>query len=336
MRLFEVITQKYIEVEFVCHNEQYPNSTPLSCQQALADDLRKLDGVVVLQQDWSSAEDGKQVSLSAIALDRRLLPTINKLAKKNNVEIDLVNTVDNDYVDRAIRGEHEGQLIQEDPFTVQDIERKTLRNITVGSLPSAEFVDSGHYSTVYTSKENPHDVVKGTSGNARLEDGYEAFLRALADNEEMRDNIYMPRIRTARVIRSTKDPSKKRLLVRLERLNNLSALSEREAYDMLVRLIGRDNARQFYKELLSYDAERNKMKTSWPWLLKEFLTDYAYNTSDYQVIDEEFLKAYKWVKQVAKEGNWQMDLYGENWMFRRTPYGPQLVMIDPFAWRKSR
>lgn len=228
------------------------------------------------------------------------------------------------------------ELLKEDPFTVQDIERKTLRNLERGSAPSSQYLGGGHYSHAFTTKDNPHDVVKGTSGNASIEDGYEGFIRALAADEEMRDNIYMPRIRSAKVIRSTKNPNKKRLLVRLERLYNLGDLSEREAYDMLVKLIGRENARSYYAMLLSFDMQQTKMKTNWPYVLKEFLSDYSYKNTDYPILDEEFIKAFEWVKKVAREESWQMDLHSENWMFRRTPYGPQLVMMDPLAWRKSR
>jgi soluble lytic murein transglycosylase-like protein len=110
MRLHEVIAQTYPEVEFVCHNEQYPDSTHLDSQQALERDLRNMEGIVVLRQDWSNEHDGRQISLSAIVLDRSLLQQVKDAARRHGVKIDMINKVDNDYVDRAVRGEHDGQI----------------------------------------------------------------------------------------------------------------------------------------------------------------------------------------------------------------------------------
>lgn len=110
MRLHEVIENRYPEIEFVCHNENYSDSTHLDSQQALERDLRNMEGVVVLRQDWSNEHDGRQISLSAIVLDRSLLQQVKAAAKRHGVEIDMVNKVNDDYVNRAIRGEHEGQI----------------------------------------------------------------------------------------------------------------------------------------------------------------------------------------------------------------------------------
>lgn len=112
MRLYEVIENQYSEIEFVCHNEQHPDSTQTDSQQALMRDLQNMKGVVVLCQDWSSEHDGRQISLSAIVLDRSLLPQVKAAARRHDVEIDMVNKVNDDYVNRAIRGEHDGQVME--------------------------------------------------------------------------------------------------------------------------------------------------------------------------------------------------------------------------------
>lgn len=216
------------------------------------------------------------------------------------------------------------ELIQEDPFTVQDTERKTLPSFATDTYRGKNYIDQGYFSSVFGHPDNPHDVVKG-SKRFDSEDGYEGFIRALAEDETMRDNIYMPRIRTARVITSTKT-GQKSTMIRMERLQQLKALSEREAYMILVNLIGRTNAFE-YKETKEVDT--------WQRALKYFLDMHSGNmppSSD--IINEDWLEAYNWVQRVSREKGWHMDLHSENWMMRRTPYGPQLVITDPFSWRR--
>jgi hypothetical protein len=234
------------------------------------------------------------------------------------------------------------ELLQEDPFTVQDIERKNL--VGFGPLgqtsreldKKTQFLGAGYYSTVLSSDDNPHDVVKGSRGTTKQKDGYEAFIRALANDPEMRDNIHMPRIRSAKVMSST-DGKKSNLLVRLERLHEIRHLSEREAYDILVRLIGRENARKYWLHAMDMPGG-SKMRTNWPWVLGEYLDAYSAEKetrTEYPILDAELLQAYKWASSIAKKEGWVMDLHSGNWMIRRTPYGPQLVISDPFAMRWS-
>lgn len=117
MKIHEVVRHDnvYDEVEFVCHNERHANSTPIDRQDALAQDLSNMDGIVVLRQDWSTENDGRQISLSAIVLDKNLLQQVKNAAKRRGVKIDMVDEVNDDYVNRALRGEHDGQ-IQESRF----------------------------------------------------------------------------------------------------------------------------------------------------------------------------------------------------------------------------
>ena len=74
-------------------------------QKALYLDLQQAEGVIPLKQDW----DEGQISLTAIYKDSEVKKDILALAKKYDIKIDLTRPVSDDYVDRAIRGEHEGQ-----------------------------------------------------------------------------------------------------------------------------------------------------------------------------------------------------------------------------------
>ena len=109
MRATEFLIESYKEIEFVCANPEFPNATDPVLQNKLFVELKKIPGVIPLYQDQSHYSEG-QKSLTAIFKDTKAKEQILKLAKHLGVQIDLMQPVSDDYVDRAIRGEHEGQL----------------------------------------------------------------------------------------------------------------------------------------------------------------------------------------------------------------------------------
>jgi ribosomal protein S18 acetylase RimI-like enzyme len=98
----------YKEIEFVCVNPQFPDATDPALQKKMYRGLKQIDGVVPLWQEWGDYSEG-QASLSAIYQDSDSRDKILSLAKQLGVEVDLEQAVSADYVDRAVRGEHEGQ-----------------------------------------------------------------------------------------------------------------------------------------------------------------------------------------------------------------------------------
>jgi len=98
----------YKEIEFVCANPEFPDATDPKLQKQMYAGLKQIPGVIPLFQDQSDYSEG-QYSLSAIYKDRDVRGQILKLAKQLGVRVDLERPVTDDYVDRAIRGEHEGQ-----------------------------------------------------------------------------------------------------------------------------------------------------------------------------------------------------------------------------------
>jgi hypothetical protein len=98
----------YKEIEFVCVNPQFPDATDPALQKKMYRGLKQIDGVVPLWQEWGDYSEG-QASLSAIYQDSDSRDKILSLAKQLGVKVDLEQAVSADYVDRAMRGEHEGQ-----------------------------------------------------------------------------------------------------------------------------------------------------------------------------------------------------------------------------------
>jgi hypothetical protein len=112
MRIDE-IKSGYSEIEFVCVNPGSPDATDADSQEQLYFELKKIPGVIPLWQDWSDHSEG-QTSLTAIfkTTDRNTKNSILNIAKKLQVEVDLEQEVSDDYIDRAIKGEHEGQIVK--------------------------------------------------------------------------------------------------------------------------------------------------------------------------------------------------------------------------------
>jgi GNAT superfamily N-acetyltransferase len=99
----------YKEIEFVCVNPGSKGATNKQAQAKLYQFLKQVPGAIPLWQDWDHVESG-QKSLTAIYKDPTVRSTILDAAKKLGIAVDLEQEVDGNYVDRAIRGEHEGQI----------------------------------------------------------------------------------------------------------------------------------------------------------------------------------------------------------------------------------
>lgn len=86
--------EDYMEIEFVCHNSEYEDSTSKKNQKDLYEDLKKIEGLVPYMQDFSD-DKHDQLSLAVIIENTDEIPSLlNKvkgLAKKHGVNIDLYN-----------------------------------------------------------------------------------------------------------------------------------------------------------------------------------------------------------------------------------------------------
>jgi hypothetical protein len=109
--LGESVGSDYKEIEFICVNPQFPDATDPELQKQMFVELKKIPGVIPLWQEWGDYSEG-QLSLSAIYKDKAARSKILSLAKQLGVKIDLEQSVNDGYVDRAVRGEHEGQITE--------------------------------------------------------------------------------------------------------------------------------------------------------------------------------------------------------------------------------
>jgi len=106
---------QYNEIEFVCANPDFCDATDPAAQRELSQALQKIPGVTVVYQDQSDYSAG-QFSMAAIYSQPAARQRIIKLAQQLGVAVDLERPVSSDYVDRAARGELEGQIVSESSF----------------------------------------------------------------------------------------------------------------------------------------------------------------------------------------------------------------------------
>jgi hypothetical protein len=94
------------EVEFTCCNRSFPNATQPEQQKALMNALSSVPGLHVYRQDF-----GDQQSLAAIIkhdAPKHTMRTINSLARRHGVDIDMVNDVDESHIDNVVSRNLEG------------------------------------------------------------------------------------------------------------------------------------------------------------------------------------------------------------------------------------
>jgi hypothetical protein len=132
----------YKEIEFVCANPKFPEATDPKLQKQMYRGLQQISGVIPLLQDQSEYSEG-QYSLTAIYKDPSVRFQILKLAKRLGVQVDLEQPVSDDYVDRAIRGEHYGQQIVAEAS---------------GYIPSEAEKDDPRFSTALTVDVHPDSI----------------------------------------------------------------------------------------------------------------------------------------------------------------------------------
>lgn len=92
------------ELEFVCHNSSFPDSSSLDSLKALYKDLQTVPGIFSYMQDFSD-ESETQVSLAVLFTDWYIEPEaeiqVRALAKKHRVAID---TIDGEDIRPALEG----------------------------------------------------------------------------------------------------------------------------------------------------------------------------------------------------------------------------------------
>ena len=192
---------------------------------------------------------------------------------------------------------------------------------------------SGSYGTVYQDRDNPHEVMKFSTppemdrGKGTM-DGYLNYIREIAANENIQENPWVPRIRKLRLHRDKKgvvvDYS-----VRLESLQQLSSLKIPELLAMGERLF----KGAAYKQIEQSSNEPRNPEYWTTTALIDAIRRCIYEPEEAHRItnDDDLIQYAHWHAIVHKRNQRSLDIRGPNIMVRRTPYGTQPVITDPWA-----
>lgn len=206
-------------------------------------------------------------------------------------------------------------------------------DVTNVNLPNRKFKQSksqedsigkGRYSTVRNDPKDPHMVIKKTkfdknSTSYHNKDVYPQFIEELI-NSDQKMNPYFPRVYG---MKSYNDKSDDKLhKFNIERLEDLRQLSAEEM-DHIMSLIMEDDVRK------AWNIDNERMLA---WFISEAIKK---NSVRKEIKDKNLYDALTFLSKFLKK-NWFLDLHSENMMFRRTPYGPQLVITDPFSQESNQ
>jgi len=224
-------------------------------------------------------------------------------------------------------------------------------------------IGRGNFSKAFHNPEKaPHDVRKVSSRKSRSSiDGFYHYIIALEDNPD-NSNPYFPRFRDIKIYTDTHqeepagdadDPTVSQYPVpqdkrrdeitysaNMEKLNDLLDITKEEEDALLIRIFG-DNIGKGYNNGLVDDLAQMEphQLPSWPGarvlsIIKIMTIEQHAEVLGQYIVDADLNNAMAWLRNQENLSNIWFDLHKENVMIRRTPYGAQLVITDPFSFQR--
>jgi hypothetical protein len=200
------------------------------------------------------------------------------------------------------------------------------------------YISSGYFGDVYSTDDDISKVTKFSRMNKKKwnADGYYNYIKKI---HALSNFVYLPQIFSVdRYETKDKVPY---LVVTMERLTGLLKFSGEELLNVLKRITGDSYSVEISSLIEDYELYRNKYDII---DLIINLIGIAINPKNYpelpkhfkglKIEDPELMKAIKIVRNLVDQG-YTDDIHDANIMARRTPYGPQLVMLDPLAFFKK-
>lgn len=208
------------------------------------------------------------------------------------------------------------------------------RNVSkIQKKGGAEKLGRGSYAVAYANpKRTPHDVRKVSEPQWEENvDGFYFYMQALKDHHD-NGNPYFPRIREMKVYT---DPEKEKLTysVQMERLDDMRNLKFKTGFNSILRRLYGDNmdeAKKFLDGMSNHPYGEPLLSVITAAVKEEMNPLYKL------IVDKNFLRATKFIKETSEQKDLSLDLHDENIMVRHSPYGPQLVFTDPLSWQKKR
>lgn len=188
----------------------------------------------------------------------------------------------------------------------------------------------GKYSHVYELPKEVNSVVKVARHPADdiKRDGYYNYIKTVM----AMDNPYFPKVDE---IKRFKSPDGKEFFsVRMEKLNNMAQLSTKEIQAFYSRAFTRpvsdEEVVTMTKQIVSPMRRKEAGDKVWVLAMTEFIENCVEDPDEAKKIADPQLKQAVDVLRMFMKHGYMGDIHPENIMFRRTPYGAQLVFTDPF------
>lgn len=196
--------------------------------------------------------------------------------------------------------------------------------------PDAEQeIGSGHYAKVANDPKDPHMVRKSTP----TDDPYNLYLDWLINNDAMSNNPYFPRV-------YEQNSANGQRVLQMEKLREFKTMNSRELETLIQRLYGGEvslaDMKQGYMDRFSWKKDLSDIESKLDKSPSIAVADYIRNSvkgGEFrdEVKDPMFSKALSIVRSLAMNHSKTVDLHSGNFMIRRGPTGPQLVIIDPLS-----
>lgn len=187
---------------------------------------------------------------------------------------------------------------------------------------------SGLYASVHQTQNDPNTVTKvGRAVTVNpSDDGYIGFVKQIIGKK----NPYFPQISELREVKD-RSGTYTGFVTRMEKLTSLKDLRREELAALIHKMTGQEpNLADPHVGIGTLKITREMAKH--PEILIGDLVAAAYRNPDSGTIaDPALLQAIDILRQLAKAGMYEEDIHSGNLMIRRTPYGPQLVITDPFS-----
>lgn len=183
----------------------------------------------------------------------------------------------------------------------------------------------GMYGKAVPNKKSPFTVKKNNFfplKNIDNNDGYMYYIRSIVSNKMAQSNPFFPRVYD--IIYLIDKDGKQRYRAEIEKLEHSHAFSVEELTQMLKTL--------YPKRLIGTYNDVYQLTHRLCYLIRQHIN----KRNAYAPKNEKFKECLDFIIELQNKNNEFVgyDFHDNNIMYRRTGFGPQLVITDPFFNRK--
>lgn len=231
----------------------------------------------------------------------------------------------------------------------------TGRNLKDENIPTDKlnWRASGYYADVNNIKDNPHEVVRHTSPKTgarahdkfksgaeepdpeKYDEAFRVYAQALLRSNKATSNPYFPRIRAASIKQNEQ-------FYVAERLFSMDDIYEgvSNADDHIPQMIY-NLCEKTFETMEDIRLHVNNSFSALQNLLSRI--EYAFHVPGAfaDIKDSRLREAITFINNIKQRSQKtdtpvEIDLHGDNFMFRRGPTGLQIVITDPFVFKRKR